>query len=490
MAASRRHLASALGCILDCDLATGLAANGAPATDNTALLNDLLATATAANPVTLILDGPTLTTGIILNGGHTTIEGIGPDSGFFLKSGANAHAIRNHVPMEGDANHAHAEPPPRSNFGISLRNFRINGNRGDGRSGNASHGLPYDTSGLTMLFGISILHTTSIWLEDLILHDATTYAVCLSNCSAIVCRGLRVEAPSNDRNTDGVHINGPASDVLISGCYFQTGDDALALNAPEGFGGAITRVSITDCIFDHAAAALRTYGCALPPLSFPVSNVSLSACTGSLADSALRLGFVRTPPTPTLQSFTVANCLFTAAHWTVVHESCGVLHFSGQTWDSPTLAGYFLWIAAPITLSSVTVTDCRIYRTARGGALASLLQGTDDARGANLHRLAIEGFSIENETGGAYPAVPYLIDTTNLSIDELYLGSLDPANITALVNPTHGFDGIASVSGPGVLAAGFPIPDNVIAENTPYLSASFPHAGQPCIKRQGKVTKL
>ena len=92
----RRHLASDLGCILDCDLNTGLTSDGRPATDNTALLNAFLATASATTPVYLVLDGPTLITGLLLNGGHTTIEGTGPDTGFFLKAGSNAPAIRNH----------------------------------------------------------------------------------------------------------------------------------------------------------------------------------------------------------------------------------------------------------------------------------------------------------------------------------------------------------------------------------------------------------
>ena len=78
---SRRRLASDLGCILDCDLATGLTSTGQPATDNTALLNAFLATASATNPISLVLDGPTLTTGLLIRGGYTTIEGIGPGHG-------------------------------------------------------------------------------------------------------------------------------------------------------------------------------------------------------------------------------------------------------------------------------------------------------------------------------------------------------------------------------------------------------------------------
>ncbi len=483
---NRRRLASDLGCTLDCDLATGLTAAGTPATDNTALLNAFLATASASNPITLVLDGPTLITGLLINGGHTTIEGIGPDSGFFLKSGSNSHAIRNYSPMEGDPGPGHIAPP-RSNAAIALRNFRLNGNRGDGRSGNSGRGITYDNSGQVMLYGISLLHATGIWLEDLILHDATTYAITLSNCAAVVCRNLRIEAPSNDRNTDGIHFNGPASDIQISNCYFQTGDDAIALNAPEGIGGPIERVAISNCLFERAATCIRIYGCTDPKLPYPVSNVVLGNCTGSLTNTPFMLGFERRAAIDNLQGFQASNCSFQTNYWATLNESCGTLNFQANTWDSPTIAGFFLWIPLPVTLSSITLANCRIYRGTRGNAPAFGLSAADAARGSVIRKLSLEGFAVEHEAGQIYPSIPYLLDTSNVTIEHLYIGSLDPANIAALVKPSLDFRGVHEISGPGVLATGFAIPDNVIAENTPYLSAS---SGNPSIKLHGKVKKL
>ncbi len=481
----RRRLASDLGCTLDCNLATGLTATDQPATDNTALLNAFLATASATHPIELVLDGPTLTTGLLINGGHTTIEGIGPDSGLFLKSGANAHAIRNHADMQGDPGPGHP-PPPRSNFGITIRNLQINGNRGNGSSGNTDHGITYDNAGKTMLYGISLVHATAIWLEDLILHDITTYAVCLSNCAAVVCRNLRVNTP-RDRNTDGIHFNGPASDIHITDCSFQTGDDPIALNAPEGFGGPIDRVAISNCLFDHAPTAIRIYGCGYPPLSFPISNVIMANCSGVIEDTPFMIGFQRNAPVDTLQSFQASGCTFGASYWATLNESCGVLNLQSNTWDSPTHAGSFLWIPLAVTLSSVTLANCRIYRGTRGNAPAFGLSAADAARGSVIRKLSLEGFAIEHEAGQIYPSIPYLLDTSNVTIEHLYIGSLDPANIAALVKPSLDFRGVHEISGPGVLATGFPIPDNVIAENTPYISAG---SGTPSIKLHGKVKKL
>ena len=482
---SRRRLASELGCVLDCDLATGLTASGTPATDNTALLNAFLATASAANPIELVLDGATLTTGLLLNGGYTTIEGIGPASGLFLKSASNSHAIRNHERMQGDPGFGHTAPP-RSNFGISLRNFQINGNRGNGTSGNTDRGITYDNGTQTMLYGIDITHCNAIWLEDLILHDLTTYAVTLSNCAAVVCRNLRIITP-RDRNCDGIHVNGPASDIQISNCYFQTGDDAIALNAPEAFGGPIKRVAVTSSIFDHSPTVIRVYGCAYPPTSYPVSDVVVSNCTGVVENTPFMIGFQRNAPVDTIQSLQVANCTLGANFWATLNESCGVLNFQSNTWDSPTQAGFFLWIPLRVTLSSVTLANCRIYRSTRGNAAAFVLHAADAARGSVIRKLSLEGFAIEDEVGQPFPPIPFLLDTSNVIVEELYIGSLDPANIAALVKPELNFRGIDRISGPGVLAAGFPIPDHVMADNTPYLSAD---SGKPSIKLLGKAKKL
>ncbi len=486
----RRHLASDLGCILDCDLNTGLTSDGRPATDNTALLNAFLATASATTPVYLVLDGPTLITGLLLNGGHTTIEGTGPDTGFFLKAGSNAHAIRNHQdPQAGDPGSGHPAPP-RTNFGITVRNLRLNGNRGNGTDGNTDHGITYDVSGKTMLYGISLVGASAIWLEDLILHETTTYAVCLSNCSAVVCRNIRITTHSGDRNTDGIHINGPASDIHISDSFFQTSDDPIALNAPEGFGGPITRVAVSNCVFDRCPTALRIYGHGNSSVSFPISSVLVSNCTGTVTNCPVLIGFQHGSPVDNLQDFQISNCSFQANFWATINESCGVLTFANQTWDSPTRTGQFLWIPLPATVSSLTLASCRIYRSTRGSAPASGLFAAAEARGSVIRKLTLDGFSIENEAGQTFPPIPLLLDTENVTVEELFITALDSANIAALVKPALNFRGIGRISGPGVLATGFLLPEGIMADDTPFLNASGSHAGSPCIKLNGKVKKL
>ena len=113
--------ASELGCVLDCDLNTGLKIGGGTATDNTVVLNTFLQSATASNPIHLIMDGASLCAGILTAQSNVTIEGLGWDTGFYVKSGANACGISN-GPTLGDF---HGTPPAQTPF-YKILNLRVN----------------------------------------------------------------------------------------------------------------------------------------------------------------------------------------------------------------------------------------------------------------------------------------------------------------------------------------------------------------------------
>ena len=448
----RRRLASDLGCILDCNLNTGLTATGEPATDNTALLNAFLATASATNPVSLTLDGPTLTTGLLIHGGHTTIEGIGPGSGLFLKSASNSHAIRNH---SGPASRRPRLRPPRTCHELKLRHHRPQ--PAAQRQPRQRHLRQHRHTASPTTVGRQdhalrhrhYVNCTAVWLEDLILHDLTTYAVCLSNCAAVVCRNLRITTP-RDRNCDGIHFNGPASDIHISDCFFQTGDDAIALNAPEGFGGDIS-----------PRRHLRTASSTTPPPASASTAHGHSAAqpTPSATSAHHQLHRRRRKHCPLHDRLPAAR---PRRHHRLPHGQqllprCLLLGHNQRELRRPHLrrttpgihppvAGFFLWIPLPVTLSSVTLANCRIYRTTRGNAPASR-PPTPQTPPAAPSSASSPSRASPSRTRPARPSrpSPFLLDTENVTVDELYIGSLDPANITALAPPSTSTASTASV---------------------------------------------
>jgi hypothetical protein len=92
--------ASEIGCALDCNLKNGRNKyHGGAATDDGPRINAAMAGATADNPITLIIDGSALISGLFLPAaGHWSIAGLGCGTGFFVKKGTNNDGIHNGPP--------------------------------------------------------------------------------------------------------------------------------------------------------------------------------------------------------------------------------------------------------------------------------------------------------------------------------------------------------------------------------------------------------
>jgi hypothetical protein len=210
--------ASTLGCVLDCVATTGLTASGGTPIDDHALLQAFLNTASAGNPIKLIMDGCAyLSAGLVVNS-YTTIEGIGWQSGFYLASGVNQNVLT--IGATGTASGlagAYNQPlPVRTASNIVLRDFTINPN-----------GVAQSSDG----FAVLIVNTVGVLVDHVNFLQAYYFALTVSNSSNIVVRGCSFTSAGTLH--DGVHMDGPVEDVRISDCVFATGDDAIAVNCPE-----------------------------------------------------------------------------------------------------------------------------------------------------------------------------------------------------------------------------------------------------------------
>ena len=491
--------ASKVGATLDCVLTTGAKIGGGTPTDNTAALNAVLATASVTSPVQLLLDGPTACTGLLIaTAGHTTIEGLGWDTGIWINSGSNKQPISNNVwvPYQGGT------APGTQGQSLTLRNFYINGNRGNGTTGDSNSGDPHGTAGTMFYAGVDLANIDNVLIDHLWVYNAPVYQFRIVNCNNMVIQNCRIENPTTTTETDGIHIDGPISDVRIDKCWFSVpGDDNIAMNAPEGLAGLgnISRVTVSNCIFYNGLTAVRCYAYVNSSKSFTVSNVVITNCTGSVRGSSgitaavFALGEVNTgsKPLDAIANWTASNCQFTSdGYYCRVNDPVGVLIQDNCAWLSPTNAnpwvGFQAGTTGGTTISDLQFNNCKIYRNSAGSAAAYAIQ---TAANAKITKVTFNGFSIDAPSGTAYTAVPYLIDIpTGGSIGQLVINSIDSTNITALVNPgTLGFAGITTISGPGVLATGWQIPDSVMANNTPYISATGANAGKACVKIAGVV---
>lgn len=466
--------ASEIGCALDCNLENGRNKNtGGAATDDGPRINAAMALASAAQPITLIIDGSALISGLFLPaGGHWSIAGLGCGTGFFVKEGTNNDGIHN-GPADANVLPNPLPPAPARGSNVSLSNFTLNGNQGNGLNGDSTNKIRQGSATL-WYFGINLMNLNNISIEKVVVVNTPAYHIRLSNVGNVTVSGSVMR--SFGANTDGLHFEGPSNDLTISDCDFTTGDDAIALNAPEGYSGNISGVTVTNCTF-NSFSLMRLYtATGIPQLS--VDTVSVSNCKGTFSEAAFNVGYQASTSYPNpVTGLTVSDCVLTTPVVFAVTENFGSIELNNVTYI-PTKAAQACALLAPSLFYkatthglSLTLNNCVIYRTS-GIEVAAVLLGY----GSTVDNLVFNGFALQD--AGSYSPALALVNVGQGSVGQLVLDSVKGNNIEVPI-VTSSFGSIGSVSGSGVLATGWKFADIFMADGVPYLSAN---SNQPSIK--------
>jgi hypothetical protein len=478
--------ASQIGCALDCDLRTGRNKNtGGAATDDGPRINAAMAGATKSNPITLIIDGSAMISGLFLPaGGFWSIAGLGCGTGFFVKSGTNNDGIHN-GPPDAAVPSDPGPPAPARSSNVSLSNFTLNGNRGNGRNGNSTTGAPQGKLGSAYYFGINLMNLNNILIENVVVVNTPAYHMRLSNVGNVAVSGCVMI--SVGPNTDGLHFDGPANDITISDCSFTMGDDAIALNCPEGFSGNISNVQVRNCTFkSQSLARLETISVSWSPNKFYIDNVTVSNCKGVFTGSVFSIGDGADSNQNAVDHLMVSDCNLTVPTVLDVYANFGTIALRNVTFipflanESPPFA--FLrtskiYIGMTYFGSSLSFENCAIQRNSDTAVSAVIIES-----GSTINNVAFKGFGVLNRDGSK-SRTPELVNIESGSIGQLILDAVDSTNIKSPVKAGN-FSGIGSVSGNGVLASAWKFPDTVMANDVPYISAN---TGLPSIKINGVV---
>jgi Glycosyl hydrolases family 28 len=447
----------------------------------------VMAGASADNPIMLIIDGSALISGLFLPAtGNWSIAGLGCGTGFFIKAGANNDGIHNGLP-DAAIPFDPGPPVPDRGANVSLSNFTINGNQGNGYNGNSTSGDRRGITGQAWYCGINLMNLNNITMEKLVVVNTPAYHIRFSNVGDVRVAGCVLK--SYGVNTDGLHFDGPANDITILNCDFTTGDDSIGLNCPEGHSGSISRVNVTSCKFNSVSLMrLYTFG----GRGFRIDDVTVSHCRGNLYEGAFLIGTGNGSDPDSIASLTVSYCVIKGPTVLALAENFGRIALKNVTlvpsqsetiWVAPQ-ASYICAFARPSPWNggatyvgaSLSFENCEIDRYGNINAPAVIL-----ANDSVIQNLIFNGFSIKNRGGST--AIPGLLDIGSGSVEELVLQSLDSSGIAAPV-PANGYSNIGSVSGAGVLATGWGFPDDIMANGVPYISLS---SGLASIKQAGVV---
>jgi hypothetical protein len=482
--------ASEIGCALNCDLTSGLnTRTGGAATDDAPVINAAMAGASAANPITLIIDGPALISGLFLPaGGYWSIAGLGCGTGFFIKTGTNNDGIHNGGPKAAVPSDPGPNVPlPTRGRNVSLSNFTINGNQGNGTNGDSTTGATQGSAANDLFyFCINLMNLNNITITNVVVVNSPSYHIRFSNTGNVAVTGCVMD--STGPNTDGLHFDGPANDIVISGCSITCQDDGIALNCPEGYTGNISRVTISDCTFNtNSLARLYTISTSNSPYKFTIDTVTVSNCSGTFLVAAFMIGQGSASAPNSVGALNVSNCQLTTPTVLDISANFGAIDLDNVTMtplnanigDGLAFArtsGYYVGLV--YAGSSLTFENCTMLRNSNNPVAAVIIEN-----GSSIGLVEFDGFALQDPTGSAYPAAAELVDIVSGSIGSLVIDTLSTGHIASPVN-LGAFATIGSVSGKGVLATAWPFPDSVMANGVPYISAT---TNQPSIKVGGVV---
>src|ERR1019366_5894209 len=281
------------------------------------------------------------------------------------------------------------------------------------------------------------------------------------------------------------------------------GDDAIALNCPEGFGGNITRVTITNCVFKDSLTVMRIYT-SLDPTSMPggnnihyASKVAVTNCVGYTFDNTFTLGISNGPFSTSdvdqIRDFSVSNCTFASPMGlTTIQVPMGAWSLRGVKFMPYAQPGFpfhpgtapVISVWSPFTIGELLMDDFTILRNPEGNSVPGALIST--ASGSSFGRLILNNIRVVDESSTSYSAVPAVLDLAG-TVAMLRLDALDMTKFTALVSGA-GWTGVTALRGQGALEAGVQVPDSVMDNSNIYLSSNA--SGAPSIKVGGTAKRF
>lgn len=106
---------------------------------------------------------------------------------------------------------------------------------------------------------INFTECTNVHIRDIQVVESSFWSVHLQWCERVYVEGVYITSnPHNGVNADGLDIDG-CSNVMISNCRIDTGDDALCLKTTyqEGKTRPCSYITITNCVLTSSSAALK-----------------------------------------------------------------------------------------------------------------------------------------------------------------------------------------------------------------------------------------
>jgi hypothetical protein len=417
--------------VLDgCNPVTGLNSGGTVCADNAARMNAVLTTATVYKPVTLLLDiGSGISAAIAgTSSGNWAIVAGAPGAGLFALAGCNCTVINNGVAYPS------AGTPPAQGANITIEGVYLNGNRSN------------QNACANVCFGIELFNVSNIHVRGVTITNVTCFATVFGNVSFVWVEENQI-LQANISNTDPIHFDGPFSNLTVRANQLQSGDDCIALNLPEGYGGNGSNVALIDnqMVGTGCSDYVRVYnnvgGGGYP--TYTLTNAIVEGLTGLATCTANPSIFYFHEAVP----YATEALNMKISHVDVSGSgNCQLMQAAGS-WGEIDLSDWILKNPAPnlaaVVLEGVittsTISDGVIERTVTANNTAWPVQVVSHP----VMNLNLANLSVVDINGGSFSAAPQLLDVSNggtvgsLSLNTPFNGNGKIANLFSSVSQAN-----------------------------------------------------
>ena len=393
----------------------------------------------------IVFDKPVAVKGGLKYHSNSRLRGVNGGGILLLpNSGSvNNFVLRNDDPpqvtYDGSGNPSYTPAYPTHD--VTIENLTIDGNRAGNAAGSTDTRQPQGQLEISSqnqnVFGVCAYGVENLTLRNVTVHDSPTYAYHLATVRHIVVDGCRVEVGGTvanptiiyNSNQDGLHINGPASDIRVTGFSGTSGDDIIALNANDGhqsgsaprhmysvWNNCVWHGDITDCVFDRCRLENGLFGYRLLTITDVIDRIQILHTQGGTFQNSLQIDVF---PGIGAQTGRVGTVLvdgwdFNAPVWDRSRLNGGVGSggfnpplISETPTDNPDLSNTIVRLGGKI--------DSFTLRNIRRGSKASarpLVYVNDRYQQTNIGELVVDGLTVaeaeENQTAEAqvYIAAP------------------------------------------------------------------------------------
>ncbi len=266
----------------------------------------------------IIFDKPVAIRGGLKYHSNTRLRGTNGGGILLLpNSGSvNNFALRNDDPptIEYDGGGNPSYTPAYPTHDVTIEDLTIDGNRARNSAGSTDPRQPQGQLEISPkslnMFGLCAYGVENLTMRNVTVHDSPSYAFHLATVRHVVMDGCRAEVGGTaanptliyNSNQDGLHVNGPASDLRVTGFSGTTGDDLIALNANDGhqsgngprhmypvWNNCVWHGDITDCVFDRTRMENGLFGFRLLTITDVIDRIQILHTQGGTFQNALQI---------------------------------------------------------------------------------------------------------------------------------------------------------------------------------------------------------